>query len=416
LHSKSKIIIDSDLLSLRRSHNGIGMSVSHRTDVAVVGLGAMGAAVLCQLAMRGVDVVGIDQYAPPHDQGSSHGETRITRCAVGEGKAYVPLALASHRVWRDLESRTGERLLETNGCLIMGSTVNSVHHGKTDFLHRSVESAKAFSIPHEILTGDDVMRRFPQVEGAEGAQAYFEPGGGFVYPERCIAAQLAMARQNGATFVQAPVIEISQSTDFVRIHADRQIIEASRAVVAAGAWMGRLLGEPFSRLLTVNRQVLHWFPVIDQMYSPDRFPTIIWMHGDTADAYFYGFPSVPGTGLLKAATEQYRVATAPDSVDRTVTPAEADAFYRNHLAGRLRDVGAHAAKSVVCLYTVTPDSGFIIDQHPRMERVTVISACSGHGFKHSAGIGEAVACKLVDPEGGATLAPFSLGRFNDALT
>ena len=180
--------------------------------------------------------------------------------------------------------------------------------------------------------------------------------------------------------------------------------------------MGRLLGEPFSRLLTVNRQVLHWFPVIDQMYSPDRFPTIIWMHGDTADAYFYGFPSVPGTGLLKAATEQYQVATAPDSVDRTGAPAEADAFYRNHLAGRLRDVGAHAAKSVVCLYTVTPDSGFIIDQHPRMERVTVISACSGHGFKHSAGIGEAVACKLVEPEGGATLAPFSLGRFNDALT
>src|SRR3712207_6266533 len=111
------------------------MSVSLRTDVVVVGLGAMGAAVLCQLAMRGIDVAGIDRYAPPHDQGSSHGETRITRCAIGEGEAYIPLVLASHRIWRELESRTGDRLLDTSGCLILGSTANSVHHGKIGRAH-----------------------------------------------------------------------------------------------------------------------------------------------------------------------------------------------------------------------------------------------------------------------------------------
>jgi len=387
------------------------MSVSHRTDVAVVGLGAMGAAVLYQLAMLGVDVVGVDQYAPPHSQGSSHGETRITRCAVGEGEAYVPLALASHRIWRELESQTGDHLLNASGCLIMGSTVNSVHHGKTDFVRRSMENAREFGIPHEILSSGDVMRRFPQIQAAEDAQAYFEPGGGFVYPERCISAQLSMARRKGATVMQASVMAVSQHAGGVRIHADGQMIEADRAVVAAGAWTGELLGEPFSRLLTVNRQVLHWFPVDDRMYSPDRFPTFIWMHGDADDAYFYGFPSVPGTGLLKAATEQYRVATSPDHVDRTVAPAEAEALYNSHLAGRLRGVDARAAKSAVCLYTVTPDSGFIIDRHPRMERVTVISACSGHGFKHSAGIGEAVARMLTGSGGDASLAPFSLARF-----
>jgi sarcosine oxidase len=69
----------------------------------------------------------------------------------------------------------------------------------------------------------------------------------------------------------------------------------------------------------------------------------------------------------------------------------------------------------VCLYTVTPDSGFIIDRHPRMERVTVISACSGHGFKHSAGIGEAVARMLTRSGEDASLAPFSLARFGGDL-
>jgi sarcosine oxidase len=375
----------------------------------------MGAAVLYQLAMRGVAAMGVDQYAPPHSQGSSHGETRITRCAVGEGEAYVPLALASHRIWRELESQTGDQLLNTSGCLIMGSTVNSVHHGKTDFVRRSMENAREFGIPHEILDGRDVRRRFPQIQADESAQAYFEPGGGFVYPERCISAQLSAARRKGATVMQASVTAISQHAGGVRIHADGQVIEASQAVVAAGAWTGQLLGEPFSHLLTVSRQVLHWFPVDDHMYSPDRFPTIIWMHGATEDAYFYGFPSVPGTGLLKAATEQYRVATSPDHADRTVAPAEAESFYNSHLAGRLSGVGAHAAKSAVCLYTVTPDSGFIIDKHPRMERVTVISACSGHGFKHSAGIGEAVARMLTGSDQDGSLAPFSLTRFGGEL-
>ena len=105
LHSKSKFTINNHPPRPQTNCPGTIVSVSHRTDVAVIGLGAMGAAVLYQLAALGIDAVGIDQYAPPHDLGSSHGETRITRCAVGEGEAYVPLALASHRIWRDLESR-----------------------------------------------------------------------------------------------------------------------------------------------------------------------------------------------------------------------------------------------------------------------------------------------------------------------
>ena len=62
-------------------------------DVIVVGLGAVGSAVSHHLAAGGARVVGIDRFAPPHDQGSSHGLTRITRLAVGEGAAFVPLVM-----------------------------------------------------------------------------------------------------------------------------------------------------------------------------------------------------------------------------------------------------------------------------------------------------------------------------------
>lgn len=381
-------------------------------DIAVVGLGAMGAATLYQLASRGIDVVGIDRHAPPHALGSSHGETRITRCGVGEGQAYVPLVLASHRIWRQLEAETGESLLEQCGCLIMSSRGGSaVHHGKADFAAHTIASARAFDIRHELLDGDEIARRFPQLERIEDAEAYFEPGGGFVRPERCIEVQLSLAQRSGARMLQAGISEIKQNGDSVRILAGDQVIEAAQAVVAAGSWTAPLLGAPFDQLLTVRRQVLHWFPIAGPDYEPDRFPTIIWMHDEVAGEHFYGFPSLPGSGLLKAATEQYETATRADTLDRSIGPGEAASFHRRHLAGRLAGVGAEAAKSAVCAYTVTPDGGFIIDRHPEMDRVTAISACSGHGFKHSAGIGEQVALSLTGGGESALLAPFGLQRF-----
>lgn len=41
----------------------------------------------------------------------------------------------------------------------------------------------------------------------------------------------------------------------------------------------------------------------------------------------------------------------------------------------------------------------------------VVSACSGHGFKHSAGIGEAVAEHVATGRSSVDLAPFALSRF-----
>jgi hypothetical protein len=114
-------------------------------DVAVIGLGAMGSASLYQLARRGVKVVGIDRLWPPHDQGSTHGETRITRQAVGEGEAYVPLVLRAHEIWRELEEETGEKLLTQCGCLIVGSGDGAVGSRRAAFFTTANASGKISS-------------------------------------------------------------------------------------------------------------------------------------------------------------------------------------------------------------------------------------------------------------------------------
>src|ERR1700743_320889 len=93
-------------------------------DVIVLGLGAMGSAAVYQLATRGARVLGIDRHAPPHIFGSTHGETRVTRLAIGEGEHYTPLVMRSHAIWREIERETGADLLTTNGGLIILSNPN----------------------------------------------------------------------------------------------------------------------------------------------------------------------------------------------------------------------------------------------------------------------------------------------------
>ena len=80
-------------------------------DLIVVGLGAMGAAALYQADKRGVNVLGIDRFQPPHTLGSSHGDTRITRQAIGEGENYMPFIQRSNEIWRQLEALSGIRAL-----------------------------------------------------------------------------------------------------------------------------------------------------------------------------------------------------------------------------------------------------------------------------------------------------------------
>src|SRR5215472_13442253 len=115
------------------------VSMSESFDAIVLGLGAMGSATVYQLASKGKKVLGVDQFTPPHTLGSTHGDTRITRQAIGEGEEYVPLSLRSYEIWRELERMTGRDLLTVTGGLIMASqSSHTPQHGKEHFLQTTI--------------------------------------------------------------------------------------------------------------------------------------------------------------------------------------------------------------------------------------------------------------------------------------
>ncbi|KPY03034.1 N-methyl-L-tryptophan oxidase [Pseudomonas tremae] len=387
--------------------------MEQRCKVAVLGLGAMGAATVYQLAKAGIDVIGVDRYEPPHTLGSSHGDTRITRLSAGEGEQYLPLVRRSQTIWRELEAMTGESLFEQCGVLVMTSSPTYDPDDSEDFTHKTIALAQANGIEHEVLTAVDIRERFPQFSPVlDTAVGYFEPGGGFVRPERCIAVQLRLARQLGARLrMNETVTTLQNHGDQVRISTDKGLIIADKVVVSAGMWSADLLGAPFSDLLRVCRQTLFWFDLQkDAVFAPAS-PSFIMIHGPGDADVNYGFPPLPGEHSMKIATEQYMHASAASELDRTLTAQEVQDMFQTQVQGKVAGLAPTVAKSAVCAYTVTPDYHFIIDEHPRLKNVTVVSACSGHGFKHSAALGLALAQRCIDGESEADLSAFSLRRF-----
>jgi sarcosine oxidase len=365
-------------------------------DVIVVGLGAAGAATLYQLARRGVNAIGLDRFTPPHDRGSSHGETRITRQGVGEGEVYAPLAIRSHEIWAELEAATGAELLDTCGLLTLApADGRGEMHGTGDFLGRAAAVARAFDVAHEILRPTEIAARWPQFRLTGEERGLFEPGAGLVYPERCIAAQIAEARRLGARVVcDCPALAVEETAAGVRVITADGVFEGATAVVTAGAWAPGLLGGSLARLV-LQPQILHWFACEEPAaFAPGRFPTFIWLHGENAADCFYGFPAVGGVQSgLKMARETRETIATPEDLDRRVPSGDAAEVFERHLSGRLRGVGPTVLRSAVCVYTTAPDSDFVAGWTG--ERVLAASACSGHGFKHSAAIGELLAAAVT---------------------
>ena len=386
-----------------------------RFETIVLGLGAMGSATACHLARRGNRVLGIDRFSPPHAFGSTHGDTRITRLAIGEGEQYTPLALRSHELWRELERETGASLMTCNGGLVISSAAKTSINHVENFFANTVAAARRFGIAHELLDAPAIRRRFPAFNIADDEYGYFEPSAGFVRPEACVAAHLAVAQGLGATLRCDEIVRgFDLSDGAVTVTTEKGAYRADRLIVTAGAWLPGLVGPEVSRHFTVYRQTLFWFDVVGRLtpFMPENFPIFIWELQDRKQG-IYGFPAIDGaSGGVKIGAEHYDATTSAEAIDRSVTQAEIDLMRERFVAPFLPGLGSRCVRSAVCLYTVTPDFGFVIDRHPASERVLIASPCSGHGFKHSAAIGEALAEIIIDGESRLDLSSFRLARFD----
>jgi sarcosine oxidase len=373
-------------------------------DVLVVGLGAMGSATLHELARRGVRALGIDRFAPPHTQGSTHGRTRIIREAYFENPLYVPLVRRAYDLWDELERESGRTLFHRTGGLMIGPADGALVGGAR-------RSAVEHDVQHEMLTADEVRRRWPAYDPPDDHATLFELRAGLLLPELCVETYLELARRNGA-IIRTGERVVSWHTDGTgfAVTTNATTYRAERIALTAGAWLGELVPD-LPLPLAIERQMFHWFEpsTHPELHAAARCPLALWEF--EPGRMVATFPDL-GDGV-KVGVHHEGESTDPATVRRT-TSAEEDAEISALLSRLMPEAAGRQLEARVCLYTNTPDHDFLIDAHPAHPAVVLVSPCSGHGFKFASAIGEVVADLATHGQTAFDLAPFRLERFNTA--
>lgn len=354
-------------------------------DVIVVGLGAMGSSAAYHLAQGGKRVLGLEQFTPVHDKGSSHGASRIIRQAYYENPAYVPLLMRAYELWEELELLANTRLLNITGGLMIGAPTSEVFTG-------SLRSAKEHNLKHEVLDSWEIQRRFPPFTPRPDEMALYEFKAGFLRPEECVRQHLREAARNGAELHFEEPIEswTADANGPVRVKTANRTYEAERLVICSGAWAPQLLAD-LGMPLVVTRQVMFWFDPLGGIdpFLPERFPIYVWQANEPRP--FYGFPATDGRdGGVKVAIHGSDDACTPDKIDREVGEGDLQGM-RRYLSSRIPHLNGKVVTAKTCMYTMTPDQNFVIAVHPRHAAVTIAAGFSGHGFKFSSVVGEILA-------------------------
>jgi sarcosine oxidase len=366
------------------------------TEVLVVGLGAMGSCTLAALARRGISAIGIDRFAPPHTEGSSHGASRIIREAYYEDPAYVPLVREAFIEWDHLRHESGRPLFHQTGGLCYGPPEGALVRG-------ALASAQRHAVAHEVLDAREIARRFPAHRLPAHYVGVLETRAGWLDPEQCLTAALEVATRHGAQLRTHETLQHWEPTaQGVRVTTDLATYEAAHLVLSAGMWMGDLV--PALRAqLTVQRNVLYWFAPdaaaasSTPPFEAAHFPVFL---GELEDGLlWYGFPDA-GAGV-KVAMHHHGPTCTPGTVDRTVHDDELIAM-RARLAQWLPAADGPLQRIAVCTYTNVRDGHFVIDTHPESDRCWIVSPCSGHGFKFASAIGARLAALVA----GEAAAPF----------
>lgn len=359
-------------------------------DVIVVGLGALGSAAAAQLAGRGQRVLGLEQFTPAHDRGSSHGETRMIRQAYFEDPSYVPLLRRAYQLWEDLEAEVPGTFTATGG-LMLGTSDTATVAG-------SLRSARQFDLPHELIDAETIRARFPNFAVTDETIGVFEIRAGYVRAEQTVLTHLARARAAGADLrFNQPVRSWSAETGDggVTIETADGRHTAESLVLTPGAWAPQLLrGIPVP--LAVERQLLFWFePVgpIERWRTPHQ-PVFIWQDDDGMQ--LYGFPAYGKSGDgVKVAFFRGGPPADPDDADRTVHHDEIDTI-RARIDRLLPGLSGQFLRGVACMYTNTPDENFVLGHHPEHPQVSVGAGFSGHGFKFTPVVGEILADLTIE--------------------
>ncbi|WP_155590442.1 N-methyl-L-tryptophan oxidase [Lysinibacillus cavernae] len=368
-------------------------------DVIIVGAGSMGMAAGYYLAKEGKNVLLLDALAPPHEEGSHHGDTRIIRFAYGEGASYVPFVKRAGELWQELETLVDETLFLQTGVVNIGAPTCA-------FIQNVKSSAALYDLALEHYTASEAMNKWPGLSLPANFVACFEPTAGVLRVEACIEAYKKLALDAGASLQTNEKVLAIHPGEIVQVQTANHIYNAKQLIVTAGAWVTELLSTMNIDIpVTPIRKTFAWFEANEQLYREDVFPAYCF---ELADSTYYGFPSIDGAGL-KLGRHDGGEAINPNDLLRPFD--ESDTVDLQHFIHEFMPQHGAIKYGKTCKYSMTPDEDFIIDLLPEHQNIVIAAGFSGHGFKFSSAVGEVLSDLIIEGKSKQDLSPFQLNRF-----
>ena len=349
-------------------------------SVIVIGGGAMGSSVACELARRGHPVTVLEQHDMLHAYGSSHGSSRIIRM-VYDDPFYVRLAMTARPMWDELQQQADLEVFRRTG---------SVDHGPRQLLEPFAAALDEAGAAYEWLTTAEASRRWPGLRFDEAV--LFQPDGGVAHPDNTVTLLQRAATAHGAEWhTHTRVVDIEESPDGVRVVTGDRTFTADQVVLTAGVWSHQLADLPTD--IAIQVQPSHF--VATDPATP--WPTFIHRWADERGRPMpeaYGLPSPDG---IKVGFHGGGKVVDPDDRDFTLVDEEVDAL-RSYVREWVPGVDPETLDAGTCLYGGLAEDDFIID---RAGRLTIAAGFSGHGFKFVPLVGHMVADLVTgsaDPE------------------
>eukprot|EP00105_Crassostrea_gigas_P038872 XP_019923020.1 PREDICTED: peroxisomal sarcosine oxidase isoform X1 [Crassostrea gigas] len=379
-------------------------------DVIVVGAGIEGSSTAYQLAKQGKRTLLLEQFPLPHSRGSSHGQTRITRKAYGELEYYTVMMKEAFPLWETLERESGRKIFRKTGMLAVGSG-DAFTRGTVPCLHRH-------GIPHRVLDYQQMKQLYPMIEYPRDYTFVLDDSAGILMADKALLSYQETFRRFGGELRDGEKVLDIIPGDTVGVRTSSHHYRTHSVVLTVGAWATKLLPKLQLTLpLKVLRiSVLYWREKVAGRYGADKFPTFYEMKA-VDDYAVFGSPSEEYPGLVKVRMGipvhiclHWGPEVDPDSRDKADDSWVIDKMKR-YIARHFPELEAEPAIAETCMYTMSPDTDFILDRHPSWRNIIIGAGFSGHGFKIAPVVGKLLTELALNKSPSYDMTKFRIQRF-----
>jgi sarcosine oxidase len=359
------------------------------SDIIVVGAGIVGLSTAHAAARRGHRVTVLERGPVPNPQGASFDQHRMIRFHYGAAAGYTRMVAEAFAAWERLWDELGERHFADCGAV-------AVSLSKRDYADETARVFRDLDVPHEIVEGGALGRLLPQLDLPASARGVLSRPGGPLFADRIVTALHRLCESQGVRIQPHCAVTAIDDDGGVRTETG-ETLRADRVVVAAGAWLPRLMPDRFARMPTYRQALCY-------VAAPDAHAAA-WASGPAlvvlGDRGVYSLPPLAGTGLKFGDGGHRRLAAPEDGFGASIDEGrEIIAAFSPYL----RDADAYTTlRMQVGYYVMDGSRRFRIETAGKCLFVT---NCDGQMFKFGPLMGERiVACC----EG--TLAPADLSHW-----